>query len=81
MDKLIEKYKKLVGKEAPNNISKVMLEKYVVWYEQVNKGELKELQQLLKGNVVINIIKSGTKLVREYQGKKYEVSIIDGDSH
>ncbi|MGL4388137.1 MAG: hypothetical protein ACRCTJ_01930 [Brevinema sp.] len=79
MDKLREKYEKLTKKKAPLNISKGMLEKYITWYEQVSINELKELQQLLKGNLTINAVKSGTKLVREYQGKKYEVSIIDGD--
>ncbi|MGL4561107.1 MAG: DUF2924 domain-containing protein [Brevinema sp.] len=82
MDKLREKYEKLTKKKAPLNISKVMLEKYITWYEQVNKAELKELQQLLKGkNFLTKESFNGTKLVREYQGKKYEVSIIDGGSH
>jgi len=98
MDKLRESFEKLTKKQAPENMSKVMLEKYVTWFEQVNKESsltldktnmssvshsrisLKELQALLKGNLTINVVKSGTKLVREYQGKKYEVSIIDGNS-
>ncbi|MGL4677217.1 MAG: DUF2924 domain-containing protein [Brevinema sp.] len=78
MDKLREKYKKLVGKEAPNNMSKVMLEKYIFWYEQVSKQGLKELQQLLKSKPTFISGSNGT-FVREYQGKKYEVSINDGD--
>ncbi|MGL4560835.1 MAG: DUF2924 domain-containing protein [Brevinema sp.] len=60
-------------------MSKAILEKYTAWYEQLNTHEIKELQQLLKGNLIINTVKSGTKLVREYQGKKHEVSINDGD--
>jgi len=79
MKELRAKYEKLIGKDVSNNMSKQMLTKYIAWYEQVNKYELKELQQLLKGDTVINTVKSGTKLVREYQGQKHEVSIIDGD--
>ncbi len=79
MNELREQYEKLTKQTAPLNMSKAMLEKYIMWYEQVNKHELKELQQLLKGNMISNTVKSGTKLVREYQGKKHEVSIIDGD--
>lgn len=78
MEKLRQKYKKLVNKEAPSNTTKSMLEKYIIWHEHVNSFELKELQQLLKGNSTINTLKSSTKLVREYQGKKHEVSIIEG---
>lgn len=78
MDKLREKYEKLTKQKAPENMSKAMLKKYILWYDQVNQNELKELQQLLKGNSTINVVKSGTKLVREYQGQKHEVSIIDG---
>ncbi|MGL4562713.1 MAG: DUF2924 domain-containing protein [Brevinema sp.] len=79
MDKLREKYEKLTKKKAPLNMSKVLLEKYITWHDQVNNHELKELISLLKGNSTINVVKSGTKLVREYQGQKHEVSIIDGD--
>ncbi len=79
MNDLREQYEKLTKQTAPLNMSRAMLEKYIMWYEQVNKHELKELQQLLKGNVISNTIKSGTKLVREYQGQKHE--IIDGDRH
>lgn len=79
MEELREKYEKLTKQKAPDNMSKAMLKKYIVWYEQINSHELKELQQLLKGNNITNTMKSGTKLVREYQGQKHEVSIIDGD--
>lgn len=40
-------------------------------------NKLRELQQLLKGKSFIT--SAPTQLVREYQRKKYEVSIIDGD--
>jgi len=80
MDKLRQKYEKLAKQKAPLNMSKAMLEKYIVWYEQANKHELKELQALLKGSKTI-ITGAPTQLVREYQGKKHEVSIIDGGSH
>ena len=56
---------------------KIMLEKYVSWHEQVKKESsliaLKELQQLLKGKSFIT--SAPTQLVREYQGKKHEVSM------
>jgi len=79
MIELRKNYKKLTGKDTPENMSKIMLEKYIIWHKQVNTYELKELKQLLKSSITINTGKSGTKLVREYQGQKHEVSIIDGD--
>lgn len=79
MDKLRDKYEKVTKKKASLNMSKTMLEKYITWHDQVNNHDLRELQQLLKGNNITHTMKSGTKLVREYQGQKHEVSIIDGD--
>ena len=73
MDKLRERYYQLTKQKAPENMSKIMLEKYIAWYEQANKHELKELQSLLKGKSFIT--GAPTQLVREYQGKKHEVSM------
>ena len=77
MDKLRERYYQLTKQKAPENMSKIMLEKYITWYEQVKKESsliaLKELQQLLKGKIFIT--SAPTQLVREYQGKKHEVSM------
>ena len=79
MDKLREKYYQLTKQKAPENMSKIMLEKYISWYEQVKKEfslvALKELQQLLKRKSFMT--SAPTQLVREYQGKKHEVSIIN----
>lgn len=33
MDKLRERYEKLTKKNAPENMSKAMLKKYIFWFE------------------------------------------------
>ena len=79
MDKLREKYYQLTKQKAPSNMTKSMLEKYIIWYDQVKKEPslivLKELQQLLKGTSAPTCNACRVQLVREYQGKKHEVSM------
>lgn len=75
-------YKKLTGKEAPENISPIWLRKQTDWYGQNGKKFEKEIRQLLALDIKKKTAyQSGTKLVREYEGKKYEVLILDEGSH
>ncbi len=57
--------------------------KYVIACVFYSYQELKEKttikKSLITNSNLSNTIKSGTKLIREYQGKKYEVTIIDGN--
>ena len=84
MDKLRERYYQLTKQKAQSNMTKSMLEKYITWYDQVKKEPslivLKELQQLLKGKSFITSSPTcntrRVQLVREYQGKKHEVSML-----
>ena len=75
-------YKKLTGKMAPDNSSPLWLKKQIEWYEQGGKRTEREIRQILALDVKKKTpYQSGTKLVREYEGKKHEVLILDGCSH
>ncbi|MGL5254663.1 MAG: DUF2924 domain-containing protein [Brevinema sp.] len=81
-------YKKLTGKIAPDNSSPLWLKKQIEWYEQGGRRSEKEIRQMLALDVKKKTAypkgrscQSGTKLVREYEGKKHEVLILDGCSH
>lgn len=76
-------FKDLTGLDVPDNMPKSLVKKYVLWYEQLaSQKDLKEFNSLLKGANKANqtkfVAKVSTKIIREYQDNKYEVSIIDG---
>lgn len=41
MEELRKQYEKLTKQKVPINMSKAMQEKYIAWFEQVKKDEIK----------------------------------------
>lgn len=78
-------------RDPPAKASRSFLEGHLAWQRQANehgglkrqtKTKLKKLMKQLRAGVELSpeegsIIKDGTRLVRRYQGKQYEVIVTD----
>ena len=89
---LRDKWREVIGNDAPVHLRRNMLEKHIIWHMQAKEygglskkteRELKRLVAEFKEHKTIKQtptlqIKSGTKLYREYQGTNHEVTVSDG---
>lgn len=77
------KWLELIGRPVPS-IGRSLIIKYLLWYEQAKRGKISplglfhEVAQAAKGadkrpKATLEI---GSKLIRSYQGLKYEVEIV-----
>lgn len=77
------KWLELIGRPVPS-IGRSLIIKYLLWYEQSKRGKISplglfhEVAQAAKGadkrpKATLEI---GSKLIRSYQGLKYEVEIV-----
>ena len=92
-DELATQWRKYFKKDAPVNVRRQFLEKHIQWQQNVKlngglntkaRNQLNRLVNQLRNGIDLKpannlIIKSGTKLLREYKGVKHEV-IVNEDT-
>lgn len=85
-DDLRVEWRKLFKKVVPKALTKDLLARMIIWEMQArlfggfDKATLRLLDSYAKGNRVtidrLRLLKPGAQIVREYQGKRYTVTVV-----
>ena len=77
------KWAEIIGRPTPP-IGRSLIIKYLLWYEQAKRTKIStlgffyEIKQAVKDSSLQNkaTLELGSKIIRSYQGTKYEVEIV-----
>jgi len=85
-DDLRVEWRKMFKKVVPKALAKDLLARMIIWEMQArlfggfDKATLRLLDSYAKGNRVkidrLRLLKPGTQIVREYQGKRYTITVV-----
>ncbi len=82
--KCLERWGEMFGRSPPKHLSTRFIKRVLIWETQnaalggVSAKTDRRLKQIASGRAVPSIAKPGSHLVREWNGRTYQVDVVEG---